>query len=347
MRSRAAILPYPCDPFLGNFWLSFYDRYWQSEVDKLYIYADSLVEQQVWDYIIDRCRRSKNVELIIDKNQREHGYCINQALEHIKEEYLMIIEDDCFVFKPGQIDKCFSMLEQGHVDVVGSKRGSCRKEILDRAAERWGLNYEGLGDQGCNFWPNLFFSKTDTLRNTSRKFGAVQWSAGEYCEALDYAFKEEAVGDTFVGTSLELRAMIPEHRIGYIPQYHASPDDLKDYEAKRFLFDGIAPWVHMGSLSSGMGGVIRDQWNRPLASRELMAKEEIVLLPDHWCNSSLEKDYEKRIACWTMAWEAREQDKLAEFAQEYYIGLERVIEQYKLNRGNIEMKKQIYKELGL
>ena len=41
MRSRGALLPYPGDPYLLNYWLKFYDDIWGKEVDKLYIYLNS------------------------------------------------------------------------------------------------------------------------------------------------------------------------------------------------------------------------------------------------------------------------------------------------------------------
>jgi len=348
MRSRAGILPYVGDPFLLNYWLKFYDKVWGSEVDKLYIYAHNLIGEEIWDYIRRRCVKSKNVFLIEDHNQLEHGDSIDKALNSVTEEYVVLLEDDCFIFKSGKIDKCFQEIENEHLSLIGSKRGSCSKEILDRAAEIWGLSYEGLGDQGCNFWPNLLFTHKKILRATSRKFGATHWNPGDYCRPLDYNFNEEAVGDTFVFASLELRRMLPKGQIGYIPQYHASPDDLRDYEYKRLLFDGDAPWTHMGSLSSGVGGIIRDKFNRPLSTGESMLKEENATLPNEWCKTDMEKqEFERRVCSWDMAWQERETNELLEFGQEYKDGLERIITQYGLNRGAIRRRQNVYRELGL
>src|SRR3990167_7164309 len=49
--SRAAILPYPGDPSLLNYWLMFFDKFWGDEVDHLYIVFNSPIEKPVREYI--------------------------------------------------------------------------------------------------------------------------------------------------------------------------------------------------------------------------------------------------------------------------------------------------------
>lgn len=351
--SRAVILPFPGDPFLINYWLNLYDTVWGSEIDKLYIYFNSTVEKPVVDYIRERISRSKNINFTYNDLQIEHGDAIDRTLDLVTEEYVMLIEDDAFIFRSGIVDRAFKMLESGDYDIVGSKRGSCSFEILKAAEAKWGLKYEGEGDQGCNFWPCYFFTKTDILKKTSRRFGARAWSKGEIIEPLQLVVEApQVVGDTFVNTSLELRAMIPEDRIAYLPQYHASPDDLAHFNRQVYLFDGKAPWTHIGSLSSGVGGVLRDEHNRAL-TRRLIDPEKGPTQLEAWANTDGEKrEWERRVTWWLKFWEYYEGqptpiNPIHDFYELYGKAVQRIINQYGLSINNIRKMQTAYKTLGL
>lgn len=124
MTSRAALLPYPGDPFLLNYWLKFFDEVWGDEVDKLYIYLNSPIEKPVVDYIRDLCLKRPKINLQYNPQQIEHGAVIDRLLGVVEEDYVMLIEDDGFIFKKGLVNACFEAIESGEKQIVGSKRGS-------------------------------------------------------------------------------------------------------------------------------------------------------------------------------------------------------------------------------
>lgn len=358
--SRAAILPYPGDPFLLNYWLHFFDTIWGDEVDRLYIHLNSSIEESVVEYIRELCEKRPKVKFIYTNFQMEHGQVINISLDLVEEEYIMLVEDDCFIFKKGVIDNCFKFLEDGGFDIVGSKRGSCAMEILSRASQLWGLNYEGEGDQGCNFWPNLFFSTKAKLLTTDRWFGAKSWVKGENISALDQGPEkylvqgDVAASDTFVWASLQLQATTPQSRIKYIPQYHGSPDDLDHMQRSYNLFDGVAPWVHVGSLSSGVGGILQDGNGRSLSRRTIdTSKGENVQIPNY-CHTEQEKnEFERRVQWWqkfAIYWnenDNKENSDMCDFWFLYTKALDQVIQQYQLNPRRIERRQRAYATLGL
>lgn len=345
-RSRAAILPYPCDPFLLHYWLSLFEKYWQDEVDKLYIYANSTIEPEVVHYIRDLCLRNPKINLQYNPQQIEHGEVINRTLDIVTEENVLLIEDDGFIFKKGVVDRCFSLIEHEGYDIVGSKRGSCGMEILKRAKELWGLDYDGEGDQGCNFWPNFFFTKKQILLDTDRNYGARMWKAGEYIEPLNYTVTTDQAGDTFVNTSLQLQAK--GYRIFYVPQYHAHPEDIRHYEDRKYLFDGQAFWTHIGSLSSGVGGILRDEFNRPLTRRKIDEPQAATVLPAEWCKTEMERgEFERRVQWWLTFYQKREVGKIEDFAAAYLNAIDQIIAQYRLNRKNIYKRQRIFATLGL
>lgn len=353
MTSRAVILPFPGDPFLLNYWLSLFDKYWGEEIDKLYIYFNSTIEQGMVDYIQSLCASRPTIQLIYNPVQIEHGDAINKTLDLVTEDYVMLIEDDAFIFRSGMIDWCFTQVEEGGYDIVGSKRNSCSTEILKKAKQVFGIPYDGEGDQGPNFWPSFFFCKKDLLLKTNRYFGAKAWKKGEVIEVLDNHVVEDDViaSDTFVWASLQLHALVPERKILYVPQYHGHPDDLDHFitHYRHSMFGGEAPWCHIGSLSSGVGGLLRDGNNRPLARRTVDQPEPKTVMPPQWCQSDFEKrEFERRVQWWLTFYEyAKPNEQIAEFYDLYGKACQQIIQQYKLDAHVIRQRQKIYKTLGL
>lgn len=350
--SRAAILPFAGDPFLLNYWLELFYRVWSDEVDHLYIICDTCIEPKVLEYIEFLCTQDPDkVTYIYNPNKEQHGDKILRGLLACKEKHVMLIEDDAYIFKSGMVDWCFKQLESGEYDIVGSKRGSCHPAISERAKEIWGIPTDGLGDQGCNFWPCFFFSTKELLLQTDQNYNSRAWLKGEIIPELnEYEVAVEVVaGDTFVNTSLQLHAMVPERRIMYVPQYHAHPDDLKHYESRsgHTPFDGRAHWTHIGSLSSGVDGALMDDRNRSLSRRLLDPDGGPTTLPEAWCHTNSEMEvmeWERRVQWWYSFYENRDLDEIPEFAELYRQALEQIIVQYKLNRKRIMQRRQVYKQ---
>lgn len=347
-QGRAVILPTPVDPFMLNYWLHGFNEIWGDEVSRLYIVVNSPIQKDVIDYVM-KITDKPNITLLYFPTQIEHGDAINRALELVQEPNVMLVEDDCYIFKRGVIDQCFHWLESGQYQMVVSKRGSCHPEILERAKQLWGLAYEGFGDQGCNFWPNLFFSSKELLLRTDRNFGAKAWQKGTVIEQLgNYTVLNDVIyGDTFVWASLQLRAMVPEKYIKYIPQYHGHPYDLQHYQDKQFLFNGQAPWCHIGSLSSGVHGILTDEQNRPLATRiskpDVKGQDLTTL-----AKTEMEQyEYERRLQWFLSFVEFGEQDSIPDFRQLYKDAVTRAVGYMKLSIKRIRRRQEAYKTIGL
>lgn len=347
--TRAAILPFPGDPFLLTYWLYFFDNVWGKYVDKLYIYLNSPIEPAVVDYIRKLCADRPKINLQYEDHQLEHGEVINRTLDIVTEDLIMLIEDDGFIFNGDIVNKIYNYIDNGQYDIVAGKRGSCGFELLERAKQLWSLDYTGLGDQGPNFWPCFFFCHRSLLLQTNRHFGASFWKAGQYCEPLNFTVETDQAGDTFVDASLQLRNLVEPSRILTIPQYHGSPDDLEHFTKQRFLFDGNAPWVHIGSLSSGVGGLLRDNQNRPLARRLIDPPEPNNALPG-WCNTEQEMhEFERRVQWWLRFYNyyTTQPDLIPEFKELYFNAIQNIINQYKLSRKRIDQRLAAYATLGL
>lgn len=279
---RAAIMPFTGDPFLLTVWLDLYSRIWKSEVDHVVIlFNTDNTPSHVREYC-ERLMEFHGVQYISSPTRLNHGPAIDVLLSSLRDHNpanVVLLEEDAFVFKAGHIDSAFNMLETNQYDVVAGRRGCCSNWILELGKQLWGTE-----DHGPNFWPNFFFCSYDRLTHTDRIFGARTWQPGEEVFRLSdddipaglnpytlgfeteisidspdenvvaFTTKNQASGDTFVNTTLQLRKQgLKPDRILWLPQYHASPNDLYDstgHKEYQHVFDGECYWIHVGSLSS-------------------------------------------------------------------------------------------------
>lgn len=356
MNGRAVLLAHPGDPFLFTYFIDLYRKVWKEEVDQLYVHFNSPIDKRVFEY---EQRIAPDVKFLYSPTVKQHGDVLNELLDIVEEENIMLIEDDGYIFRSGVVHGCFTLLEQGNTDIVAGARGSCSSEINEHGFKKWGTPIDGEGDQGVNFFPNFFFCKKELLLKTDRNFNARLWKKGERIPQLDMFNHEfiapaDLAGDTFVSTSLQLRDMVPVERILLLPQYHTHPFDYEHY-VKQYQyspFNGKASWLHVGSLSSGILGLIRDSHDRPLAYAESMEKKSETILPVQLCQTDMERrEFERRVQAWHRALEVTLQvgyphlNSIADISIAYMNGLDRIIDQFKLNRKNILKMKRIYNEV--
>jgi len=337
---RAAILPLPGDPILFTYWMKFFDSVWGSEVNHLYIYHNSPAEKDVVDYI--NSFASDKVTIIFEPNFVDHGECIRRTLEVVKEEHVLLIEDDGYIFKPGKVDRCFSVIERDLVDVVAGKRASCHEEIVKAAHNLFNTGAEP------NLWPNFLFCKTDDLKKAGDNYCSKAWKKGEVIEPLNYTVKNEVIySDTFVEASLKMRAM--GLRVHLEDQYHGMTDDEPDHKAGRNVWSAYCHWTHCGSLSSGFNGVLVDDYLRPLAKRHTMPPQDTF---PNYCHTENERlEFERRVSFWIMGLEHTKTvynaKVISDFINEYDKALNRLMRAYKLNKTRIKNRINWYREVGL
>lgn len=338
--SRAVLLPTPGDPFLLQYWLNLYKHYWKNAVDALYVYVNSPIPDDVIVFNAELLEEVEAKRVLWASTMIDHGKALEELLELVEEDHVMLIEDDGFIFKSGKVDASFQKLERTKYRVVGSKRGSCSPSIMDMASQKWGLHYDGLGDQGCNFWPNFFFTDTKLLKSIGGHFGASAWEADEMIEGLEMRTNLFANGDTFVSASLRIRAALdkldhvaPDESlksdayIWYEPQYHGNTDDMPDFNKGEGIWSPDCYWTHAGSLSTGITNLLD-------LEREL---------PKALANTEQEKlELERRVMYWQIFWENATPTGIEKFHDDYAKAIMRIITHYGLNEGRINQRKAAY-----
>ncbi len=232
--TKAVFMSSGGDPFLISLVLKLLKERWYNEVDRFYINYNnhSRFPKEVVAEFLGNCTDPK-IHLISHPNGIGTGIPLTEMTLISKEDLVMFLEEDGYIFNPGIVSKCFQMIENGETDIVGSPRGSCGEEIWDASKAKYGLDYTGYGDVGPNWWPNFFFCKRTDLLKTDLNFDGVNFPAESYCKELNHIFKELNSGDTFVWMSIQLRAM--GLRSQSIPQHKADPYEIQKSNIYRNL----------------------------------------------------------------------------------------------------------------
>lgn len=343
-RTRAALLPTPGDPFLINLWLKSFENVWESEVDKLYVHINSYLPAPVIDSLRRRLDRNPKIETLYDDRMMDHGNSLATLVRHCQEELILLIEDDAFVLKPGAVDACFSAIEQGAYDCLGSPRGSCTMKLFDLGMEKFEKPAIGY-DSGPHFWPNFFFCKKKDLLRTDLNLGAHTFKIGDYIPALDYTVHEPSVnGDTFVWASLQLRGL--GLKFGYIEQFKVHPNDFEEYRRRDNCFSKKAMWLHSGSLSGSLHSWLRGRDGKPLGASAAAPAVDMSLMPEEAKGHGMRDEFERRVTFLTIALESSKEDfeDLAFFKKAYREALGLLVSRYGLASQKIDLRKTIYQK---
>lgn len=318
----------PGDPIILTQFLRNFTEVWSGEVDKLYVLLNmsEAMPKEVLDYNLNLLNNTDKVVPMYVPQMLYQGAALRHMLSEVKEDILMSIEDDTVITKIGQIDKCFRKIETGEADVVGSPRFSCSQDILDASATKYGLDYSGYGDKGPNLWPNFFFIRKEHLLKTDLHFEPKKWEPGEYIKELDITAHEGTIGDVFVWLCIQLRA--GGLRFYEVPQCHSHPDDLKDSQSGKGIFDGKCPWIHIGSLTMTAEDLL-------LGSR----KPTDVKKPE----SEMEKwEIERRFA-WLLLFKDLNEVPLPKILETYESRMNEHIKVFNLNLAHIVKLKEQYR----
>lgn len=324
MASRAAYLSAGGDVFLADFTLQLWDKHWRDEIDTMYVGYNNHAEVPTTTAheLIRTWEKDPKVRIIYTPHGIGNGTPITQMLLNSKEDSLLLLEDDSYVFTPGVVDEWFEIIETGAEDVVGSPRYSVG-EVAEAAKKKYNLDYSGVGDKGFGWWPSFFVAKREDLLKTDLDFGSNKYPKGQYFKELDHTFENDDFTDTFTWASIQLRYQgLTEYPI---PQNHAHPYDLENVINKTHMFtNGDPKYMHGGSLSSGWGGYLNVK--TPPVETDMQ-----------------KQDIETRVAFWDIVSDSTNNYK--DFKTEYRWAIEQLKQNAQLNRTRIDNKIQLYRRL--
>lgn len=352
--SRACILPATGDPCVELFWLHFFKARWSKEIDKLYYVLNSPVEPKIAELLIGEFAKA-GAKVLYQPHIVQHGEAIALALNYVTEDYIMLVENDAIVFKPGVVDEAFKWVESGEYDIVGSDRGSAGINLINAGRKKFKLDEIQHAYRYPHFWPNFFFVNKEWLLETDRHFSAKTWLKGDYIKEIDWTVEPDSSdtdttsADTFGWASIQMMAKNP--KVKYVEQYHAYPHDEGLRNERKHLWDGKAGWMHYGSVSTGLMNDLVDAQGVPLQYREHAYPLTFSVFVDgkmpKIVASSGKIEYERRCAYWSLCSKMPEIKSLVpdEFKNEYSRAIERFVEANKLNWDHIHKFVEMYKPL--
>lgn len=346
--SRTVILPTPADPYVCMLWMKMYENF-KDEIDHLYVSINSSIDHTVARFIQQRFEQDPKTTVIYTDHLTQHGTEMARLTRLTNDDLIMFIEDDGYIIQPKIVDRFFSMIEKDECDVVGSPRTSSSMDIQRVASKKFNVDLSKFGDAGVSLWPNFLFVRRNDLLRTDMDFNARAWMKGDYIEELDWIVDPDngvdVRGDTFVWGSLQLRAL--GLRVLEVPQYHLHPYWKSELREHVNVFDHHCPWVHVGSLSGSIYGILTDDRGVPLAYKEsnYSVPGEGWRLPVN-ANTEAEKlEHQKRCAFQLMAYRLFSTPEIEDFGNQYFTAINRVIDQGGLDRTDIEDQILAYRNL--
>lgn len=323
--TRSAFLSAGGDVLLADFTLQLWKTYWYDEIDTMYVGYNNHAEvpQNTAYEFLRKWERDPKVRIIYTPHGVGNGTPITQMLLGSKEDSLLLLEDDSYVFTPGIVNKWFTVVETTPNTVVGSPRYSIG-EVAVAAQNKYMLDYSGLGDKGFGWWPSFFVCRREDLLKTDLDFGSKKYPKGEYFQELNHEMEADDFTDTFTWASLQLRNLgLIEFPI---PQNHTHPFDLDNVKLHTNMFaTGDPEYLHGGSLSSGWGGYLNKKF--PPVDTDIQ-----------------KQDIETRVAFWTIVSDVPGSYDYT-FNNIYKNSIENLITYSELNRTRITDKIQLYRRL--
>lgn len=265
-KTRAVLLGTNAYPFLIRYWYELFTRFWENEVDKVYIAVSKPEHKSVWPYFRKLLHSHPKIEVF--ETGKMWPMSINEVAREIKEDLIWIPHDDTFVFKRGVLDRYFDIVEKtGKVITPLTQIYSEPAYVNDLLLRKYGgqlpINVPETGEVGFSFYCNMFFVTRELMNKTSMDFGELHVKEGEIFEPLSHSPLEKNVdSDTNFKFELELLFAgaefigIPKMEVAGVyndPSPIASLQSMK--ENKQGPFSHYAGWVHLQTMAYHIYGL--------------------------------------------------------------------------------------------
>ncbi len=151
--TRCAITHFDGDPFILDFWLLLYKKYWKGEVNTVYTdvcYDPSIVTPDLVERQKTSLARFPEIKAEFIPQVHAPEYSNPILINKATEDDVLLIESDGWIFGRGVVDKYFKEIEENKVDIVAGNY-QLLPEVTDVV-----LGYAG-------FMRNFFFINGELL----------------------------------------------------------------------------------------------------------------------------------------------------------------------------------------
>lgn len=315
MVKRSILVPAIGDPYLLGLWFD-KARYFIDEVDEVVVGIDKKSDDPLITELNHRLLEWLNampkVRAFISK---EAGMVrtFENVMAECRGEYFAIIQEDAYVFKAGEVDRHFAIVESGLADVVGTPMYCYSAELIEVISD-YANNYERemLNTRGYSLWQNFLFAKYSDYLSTNQKIAPQSWPPNIEVPFLQWKPEKAVVLDMFASIVFQWR--VQGKRFYYVDQFlSANIEHWEWFNAPNF-------WIHVNAL-----GTVLTEMISPSNPTEITI------------NHQLTKEYERRMAWWRYAMLGGPYWLVTwnEFRDKYLAILERFDKNYKTNPARI------------
>lgn len=321
------MLPSIGDPFLLNIWFKLSYPNFKDEIDHVYVVLDCnhvLSDTrgeiiQAKKYIYDKYNALSGVSVVYSKAPGLGG-TLTEIFDICKHPLFGIIQEDAYVYRPGEVDRVFKLIEDDIFDVVGTPM-YCYSGVLNEFMDTLtGGKEKWLNHLGYAFWQNFFFTSMSTIRQTDMRVNLQTWFKEQYIPFMKTKMPSDVSLDIMASVSFQLRLL--KKRIKYVSQTLSLNDDCW------YPLD-VNYWQHVNSLSGIFSFIEKTDW-------------------DETRTDTFKYEMERRVAWWQFAltiFPTEDIENVKELYIKYGGTLQKIIAKYHLNLANIDKRFLIIKGL--
>lgn len=275
---RSILLPAIGDPYLLSLWLFLYKRFFLNEVDEVVVCLDSkngsAELNELNEYLVKWLSKQPKTRAFISKKVGIVG-TFETVLSECRGDVFSIVQEDAFIFKTGQLDYYFKMIENGETDIIGTPMYCYSASLIEQVSKYVPKNlHEFLKNMGLSLWQNFLFAKYSSFLETDREITPTNYDEGQKVPFLDEPLDSFAVVDLLASVVFQWRKL--GKRFFYVDQNLST-----DIGHMRF-FNAPNYWLHVNCLSNVIVSL--------LSSDEQATVDEAT-----------RAEYERRISWWTFA----------------------------------------------
>lgn len=342
MKSRSLIFGTVYNPFIIAYWLKNFEK-WQDKVDAVYLCHDRIHTPQIEKFLDAKVAKFPKIHIL--DNLGGWPYNMEKAIKQTKEDSILVIHDDTYVYNPAILDKYFDMAEQGKVItplfVSYSPVGTIDEVVKKKYPF---MPWEVEGYKSCSFLLYFLFCSRENYLKTDIDFAQNLWDAGTFVPELDYTTTERFGGDTGFKFGLQLLnkgvEVIPI-KANNLSNITHEVDPIKSFN--QMIENGL-DWLHLQNVSNmiPLWFYSEDEWFAGKVDRTKHKIHELEIFKDN-------KDVLEGM-CLKVAWlkEYMEADDYTEIKDFYdYIKeeTEYVIDYMGLDREQIRKYTEVIKKL--
>lgn len=247
--TRAVVFGTVYNPFILRYWLENF-KIWQHKVDKVYLCHDRIHQPEIRAYLDAEVAKFPKIEIIEDCGG--WPWNMEETIKHkAKEDLILVIHDDTYIYNPDILDKYFELTGDGKVItplfVHYSPGGEVEAAVKAKYPQMpWSVD----GYVSSSFLLYFLFCSRENYLKTDVDFANNLWTEKDYIKELDYTPKGRFGGDTGLKFGFQLLANgvevlpIKDNNLVNIPH---KPDPIGEFN--KMVDEGL-DWLHLQNISN-------------------------------------------------------------------------------------------------